>query len=197
MVDEFSAFARMPAPTFKAENLNELVKQSVFLQQIAHPEIDYVTDLLPGDAIMRCDGRQIAQVLTNLLQNGADAIEGRSAAEGGVLPRGRIVAHSSRADDGALLLEILDNGRGLPREQRERLTEPYVTHRVKGTGLGLAIVKKIVEEHGGTLALDDNPTGGACIRLSFPSSIVLSNETGDGSAAESPRQRAGKASYGG
>ena len=197
MVDEFSAFARMPAPTFKPENLNELVKQSVFLQQIAHPEIDYVTDLLPGDAIMRCDGRQIAQVLTNLLQNGADAIEGRSAADGGALPRGRIVTHSSRADDGALLLEILDNGRGLPREQRERLTEPYVTHRVKGTGLGLAIVKKIVEEHGGTLALDDNPTGGACIRLSFPSSIVLSNETGDGTAVESPRQRAGKASYGG
>lgn len=167
MVDEFSAFARMPTPEFKPEDLGELVGQAIFLQKIAHPEIEYLYDAPVSTMTCACDAPQVNRVLTNLLQNAADAIEGREA-EGGDLPKGRIeVSLAVTADD--IGVEITDNGRGLPEENRTRLTEPYVTHREKGTGLGLAIVNKIMEEHGGSLAMADAKEGaGACVRISFP-----------------------------
>jgi two-component system nitrogen regulation sensor histidine kinase NtrY len=174
MVDEFSAFARMPAPSFHSENLAELAKQGVFLQQVANSEIDYVLDLPAHPVPVRCDSRQIAQALTNLLQNAADAIEGRQQADGGADgPKGRVVLSVAPDAIGRIVLTVTDNGRGLPDQDRERLTEPYVTTRTKGTGLGLAIVKKIMEEHGGSLTLADAPgavTGarGASISLVFP-----------------------------
>ena len=65
------------------------------------------------------------------------------------------------------MIQVQDNGRGLPRKERNRLTEPYVTTRERGTGLGLAIVKKIMEDHGGDLRLEDNPAGGARVSLLF------------------------------
>ncbi|TNE39996.1 MAG: PAS domain-containing sensor histidine kinase [Alphaproteobacteria bacterium] len=165
MVDEFSAFARMPTPEFKPEDIGELVGQAVFLQKIAHPEIDYVF-ATPAEAILcDCDAPQVNRVLTNLLQNSADAIAGR---EGGKLAKGRIAVTIS-CDKGQITVTLIDNGRGLPTENRNRLTEPYVTHREKGTGLGLAIVKKIMEEHGGNLSMEDAENGvGAVIRISFP-----------------------------
>ncbi|MDF2368734.1 PAS domain-containing sensor histidine kinase [Sneathiella sp.] len=167
MVDEFSAFARMPTPEFKLEDLGELVGQAIFLQKIARPEIDYLYDTPRLPMICDCDAPQVNRVLTNLLQNAADAIEGREAGDGD-LPKGRIkVEFRVTADE--MAIEITDNGRGLPKENRSRLTEPYVTHREKGTGLGLAIVNKIMEEHGGSLAMTDAKEGtGACVRISFP-----------------------------
>nr|WP_237688187.1 PAS domain-containing sensor histidine kinase [Sneathiella sedimenti] len=167
MVDEFSAFARMPTPEFKPEDLGELVGQAIFLQKIAHPEIEYLFEVPVSPMTCACDAPQVNRVLTNLLQNAADAIEGRDVA-GGELPRGRIeVSLAVTADE--ICVEITDNGRGLPEENRSRLTEPYVTHREKGTGLGLAIVNKIMEEHGGSLAMTDAKEGtGACVRISFP-----------------------------
>jgi len=177
MVDEFSAFARMPAPTFKVENLGELAKQAIFLQQVANSEVDYLLDLPDGPTDVRCDSRQIAQALTNLLQNAADAIDGRQADSDRPLPRGRIALGIVGDEAGRIVLTVTDNGRGLPLQDRERLTEPYVTTRTKGTGLGLAIVKKIMEEHGGMLALADAPAfdadadpaaRGASISLIFP-----------------------------
>tara|TARA_R100000005_G_scaffold95553_2_gene77458 strand:- start:6063 stop:8276 length:2214 start_codon:yes stop_codon:yes gene_type:complete len=171
MVDEFSAFARMPTPEFKPEDLGELVKQAVFLQKIAHPEIDYLFDVPRAPMICSCDAPQVNRVLTNLLQNAADAIDGRDGAPEN-LPRGRIdVVLRSTADE--FVVEITDNGRGLPKENRNRLTEPYVTHREKGTGLGLAIVNKIMEEHGGSLTMTDTENGtGAFIRIAFPVSEI-------------------------
>jgi len=164
MVDEFSSFARLPAPTMRRENLAFLVRQSVFLQHNAHADVTYGVDLPPAPVYVLCDRQQIGQVMTNLLQNAADAIEARPA--GAV--RGRIDVRLS-VEGERVVLSVEDNGVGLPAENRDRLTEPYVTTRSKGTGLGLAIVKKIVEDHAAEFVLEDVISGGARARLLLPS----------------------------
>ncbi|WP_189045255.1 sensor histidine kinase NtrY-like [Aliidongia dinghuensis] len=170
MVDEFSSFARMPAPLMRRENLLELTRQGVFLQRTAHPEIDFTVDLPQAPVEVSCDSRQISQALTNLLQNAIDSIQARQVAETAAGNTGqpgrirvRLLVESSRT-----ILSVEDNGKGLPKEGRENLTEPYVTTRAKGTGLGLAIVKKIMEDHAGELILDDGSIGGAGVSLAFP-----------------------------
>ena len=165
MIDEFSAFAQMPAPNFNLENLLDLVQQALFMQQVAHPELKFTSKLPDGAVQLMCDRHQTAQVLTNLLQNAADAInEGRSGEDDGV--KGEIEV--AVADNGSVVtVEISDDGPGLPVEQRDRLFEPYVTTRTKGTGLGLAIVRKVMEDHAGELFLENRPGGGACARLVF------------------------------
>jgi two-component system nitrogen regulation sensor histidine kinase NtrY len=182
LVDEFSSFARMPAPVLRPEDLVELARQAAFLQQSANAGIVYDVDL-PADAIwVNCDASQVARALTNLLQNAADAIEARlelepAGAEGEVQNRltpGRIHLWIRRDGD-QVVLAVDDNGRGFPRQGRERLTDPYVTTRAKGTGLGLAIVKKIMEDHGGRLQLLDGDMGGASVRITFPAEIILAD----------------------
>ena len=151
LVDEFSSFARMPAPVLRPEDLVELSRQAAFLQQSANASIVYDV-ALPAEPIWaNCDASQVTRALTNLLQNAADAIEARlemeQASSGGDgqnrLTPGRIHLWIRRDGD-EVTLAVDDNGRGLPRQGRDRLTDPYVTTRVKGTGLGLAIVKKIM-----------------------------------------------------
>lgn len=164
MVDEFSSFARMPLPVMRLENLNALCRQALFLQQSGNPGIRYRSELPRAPLLVPCDARQIGQAVTNLMKNSAESIEMRSAPDGEDLPRGEILLRVT-ARDGRVEIAVEDNGRGLPTEGRERLTEPYVTTRAKGTGLGLAIVKKIMEDHGGDLILDDRPGGGAVVRL--------------------------------
>jgi two-component system nitrogen regulation sensor histidine kinase NtrY len=166
MVDEFSSFARMPRPTVQPEDAKELCQQALFLQRSGNPEIRYVSTLPDHPVPLSCDRRQIAQVLTNILKNAAEAIEGREAKAGQALPPGEIML-TLRDDDATVRIVVEDNGKGLPKDGRERLTEPYMTTRSKGTGLGLAIVKKIMEDHGGRLALDDCEGGGARISLVF------------------------------
>ncbi|MEH6524902.1 MAG: PAS domain-containing sensor histidine kinase [Sneathiella sp.] len=171
MVDEFSSFARMPTPKFSPENLGELVGQATFLQKVAHPEIEYIFDDTPAPMTYDCDASQINRVITNLLQNSADAIAGRDGLEID-LEKGRIVIEMFRQAEN-FVIQVTDNGRGLPEKDRRRLTEPYVTHREKGTGLGLAIVTKIIEEHGGTLTMLDAPNGtGAQIQVTFPTNEI-------------------------
>ncbi len=166
MVDEFSSFARMPRPTVQAEDAKELCQQALFLQRNGNPDIRYTSCLPDVPVALTCDRRQVGQVLTNILKNAAEAIEGREPSLTGPLPPGEISL--TLTDDGATVsLVIEDNGKGLPKEGRERLTEPYMTTRSKGTGLGLAIVKKIMEDHGGYLALEDREGGGARISLVF------------------------------
>jgi two-component system nitrogen regulation sensor histidine kinase NtrY len=166
MVDEFSSFARMPRPTVKPEDAKELCQQSLFLQRNGNPGIRYISTLPDRPVPLICDRRQVSQVLTNILKNSAEAIEGREATPGQALPPGEITL-MLRDDDATVRIVVDDNGKGLPKEGRERLTEPYMTTRSKGTGLGLAIVKKIMEDHGGYLALDDREGGGARISLVF------------------------------
>jgi len=167
MVDEFSAFARMPQPVMRSESLGDIVDQAVFLQRQARPSVRFEVGKAAGPVVAECDGRQITQALTNLLQNAVDAIEGRVAADGETLPRGLIEVALSTEEDRAIIV-VADNGRGLPATGRDRLTEPYVTTRTKGTGLGLAIVKKIMEDHAGSLDMHDNPGGGARVVLILP-----------------------------
>ncbi len=166
MIDEFSAFARMPAPNLEPHDVTALVREAVVMQRVAHPDIAFETRLPDDACVIACDARQVGQALTNLLQNAAESIAGREAAPGAELAGGRIVL-AIEVEPGRTIVEVTDNGRGLPVEQRQRLVEPYVTTRAKGTGLGLAIVKKIMEDHGGELMLGDAPGGGARVRLVF------------------------------
>ena len=115
-----------------------------------------------------CDRRLLGQALTNLLQNAADSVASRARADERVGQIGRIDV-VVRAQNGTVVIDVIDNGIGLPEADRGRLTEPYVTHKPKGTGLGLAIVKKIMEDHGGGLELEDRTDGpGAIVSLSLP-----------------------------
>ena len=168
MVDEFSAFARMPSPVMKHADVMEICQQAVSLQRNAYSGITFTLTGPRGPRpTLACDARQVSQSLTNLLQNAIEAIEARPAPSSGRLPRGEIVV-TVATEEQALVVCIDDNGRGLPEEDRDRLAEPYVTTRAKGTGLGLAIVKKIMEDHGGRLILEDRPGGGARAKLIFP-----------------------------
>ncbi|WP_425449945.1 ATP-binding protein [Virgifigura deserti] len=166
MVDEFSSFARMPSPVIRPENLVHLCQQAIFLQQSAHPKIAYSMEFPDGPVAVPCDARQVGQALTNLLQNAADSIEARKKRPDTPLPVGQVLVRITQEPE-QVVVAVEDNGRGLPAQERERLTEPYVTTRAKGTGLGLAIVKKIMEDHGGDLILDDRDGGGASVRLVF------------------------------
>ncbi len=165
MVDEFSSFARLPKPVFRPEDAHDLVKQALFLQEVAHPEIDYVLALeIEGDARIACDRHQLGQAMTNVLKNAAEAIEARAR---GAEPdyRGRIAVTIGETP-GMIAIAVEDNGVGLPQD-RERIVEPYVTTREKGTGLGLAIVNKIVEEHGGEMNFAGVEGGGTRVTLRF------------------------------
>lgn len=167
MTDEFSAFARMPKPVLKPENLTELVKQVVFLHSTANSDIEFNVKSggVPVHAV--CDGRQIFQAMTNLLQNAVDAVnEARRGTADGKY-NGKININLLENNDD-VVLSVQDNGMGLPEKEREKLTDPYVTTKEKGTGLGLAIVKKIMEDHGGKLRLLDGENGGAVVALHLP-----------------------------
>jgi two-component system nitrogen regulation sensor histidine kinase NtrY len=171
MVDEFSSFARMPAPSMKRENLQDITRQAAFLQRTAHTDIEFGVDIPAEPVEISCDSRQISQALINLLQNAIDSIQARQVAQAGTgaAPDPGRIQVSLRSEAGRAVLSVEDNGKGLPKDGRENLTEPYVTTRAKGTGLGLAIVKKIMEDHAGELVLQDAPNGGAMVSLVFAS----------------------------
>ncbi len=170
MVDEFSSFARMPRADLCLENISDLCRQVVFLERNRHPDIEYGLNMPEGRIMAHCDGRQISQALTNILKNAAESVSGRLEESGG---REGVIktALEERQSDGERLITITveDNGKGLPKENRGRLTEPYVTTRTEGSGLGLAIVKKIMEDHNGNLILEniDEGGGGARVKLVF------------------------------
>jgi two-component system, NtrC family, nitrogen regulation sensor histidine kinase NtrY len=165
MVDEFSSFARMPAPVLKPEDLTAIVERAVFLERTAHSDIGFALNFATRPVTVRCDSRLTSQAVINIVKNAVEAIEARIV-NTGPNPPGRI-AVSVEETEGRAIVTVEDNGKGLPKRGRERLAEPYVTTRAKGTGLGLAIVKKIMEDHQGELLLDDAEAGGARVRLVF------------------------------
>jgi two-component system nitrogen regulation sensor histidine kinase NtrY len=170
MVDEFSAFARMPAPKFAQLETAELLRAAVFAQRVASPDISVELEDPPADVVLFADSRMIGQALTNVLKNAAEAVEARRARAPKL--KGRIVTRLV-TDEAGVAIEVEDNGIGLPARDRDRLTEPYVTTREKGTGLGLAIVKRILEDHGGGLELTDARSGeGALAILRLPGAHV-------------------------
>jgi len=166
MVDEFSSFARMPAPVMREEDLSEICRQAAILQRSAHNDITFDIQLPDTPIKLRADRGQISQAVTNLLQNAADSILDHKAPGRQESPRGRIMIRASQQGRD-IVVEVEDDGPGLPKELQHRLTEPYVTTRKKGTGLGLAIVAKIMEDHSGQLVLENRESGGATARLVF------------------------------
>jgi two-component system, NtrC family, nitrogen regulation sensor histidine kinase NtrY len=173
MVDEFSRFARMPKAVVADEDVADTVRQVVFLLRVAHPDIDFDVELEAESMPARFDRRLISQALTNIIKNAPEAI---AAVPPGELHRGRIVVRAQR-ESKEIIVDVIDNGIGLPKENRARLLEPYVTTREKGTGLGLAIVGRILEEHGGHLELRDASekiagARGAWMQLRFSAELV-------------------------
>ncbi len=166
MVDEFSDFARMPEPKFNPENLSKICRDAVFLEQNRDAAIEFNLDLDDSTADLVCDRQQLSRALSNVIKNAAESINARDDAT----EPGRIdlsIKTPAPGAEGDVRVIVEDNGRGLPAESRDRLTEPYVTTREKGTGLGLAIVKKIMEDHGGALILEDRQGAGARAILVF------------------------------
>lgn len=165
MVDEFSSFARLPKPTFREEDALDLVRQALFLQEVAHPQINFSLSHAELDSPMiHCDRHQFGQAMTNVIKNAVEAVEAR-ARDAEADYRGKISV-TMQDDPANLVVAIEDNGVGLPQE-RERITEPYVTTREKGTGLGLAIVNKIVDEHGGEMSFSSGADGGTRVVMRF------------------------------
>ncbi|MFM5931171.1 MAG: ATP-binding protein [Novosphingobium sp.] len=177
MVDEFSSFARLPKPVFRNEDPVDLARQSLFLQEVARPEIDFSFRADKGvpDRI-HCDRHQFGQAMTNVLKNAVEAIEARAKAAPEDY-RGKISVQMEPAGDQVLIV-ITDNGIGLPQD-RERIVEPYMTTREKGTGLGLAIVKKIVEEHGGDMNFAAAEGGGTQVTMRFARDPVADNRASE------------------
>jgi two-component system, NtrC family, nitrogen regulation sensor histidine kinase NtrY len=168
MVDEFSRFARMPKPVIENEDVADTVRQVVFLMRVGHPDIDIDSEIKEDPMPARFDRRLISQGLQNIIKNASEAIAAVPPAE---LGKGRIDVRAARDGDD-IVVDVIDNGIGLPKESRSRLLEPYVTTREKGTGLGLAIVGRILEDHGGRIELNDASQiipgqRGAWLRLRF------------------------------
>ncbi len=168
MVDEFSRFARMPKPVIEGEDVADTVRQAVFLMRVGHPDVDIEADVKGEPLRAKFDRRLISQALTNIIKNAAEAIEAVPAEE---LGRGRIDVIAAREKDD-IVIDVIDNGIGLPKVSRARLLEPYVTTREKGTGLGLAIVGRVLQDHGGRIELHDAAemrpgARGAWMRLRF------------------------------
>ena len=166
MVDEFSSFARMPKPTFGVEDVRDILRQAVFLFEVAKPDIQFRIKTPDEIEPLVCDRRLLSQALTNIVKNAVEAIEEKYRKSEGSAT-GEVHAELHDGAEGEIVIRILDDGIGLP-EARETIAEPYMTTRQGGTGLGLAIVKKIVEQHYGELEFSDNPAGqGTCVTLTL------------------------------
>jgi two-component system nitrogen regulation sensor histidine kinase NtrY len=145
----------MPKPVMEGEDVADTVRQAVFLMKVAHPEIDIEAEFKDDPLRAQFDRRLISQAVTNIVKNATEAIEQVPAEElGRDNGKGRIDVVVSREGED-VLIDVVDNGIGLPKVARSRLLEPYVTTRAKGTGLGLAIVGRVLEDHGGRIELKD------------------------------------------
>jgi two-component system nitrogen regulation sensor histidine kinase NtrY len=188
MVDEFSSFARMPKPQPTDEDIVRVLREVIFMMRVGNPGVTFDEGLPEGPVMARFDRRLVAQAVQNLLKNACEAIAESPAGPAGT---GRISVSLAEADAGEVVLDIRDNGKGFPRENRQRLLEPYMTTREGGTGLGLPIVAKIFEEHGGRIELLDPPAengenpAGALVRIHLPR--IARIETEPGRAAETGR----------
>ncbi|MBP1856644.1 sensor histidine kinase NtrY-like [Rhizobium herbae] len=172
MVDEFSGFARMPKPTKEQADLRNILKDAIFLREMGNTHVTFIRDLGEDPLDGTFDSRMLGQAFGNIIKNAVEAIEALPA---DAVRGDRKVMVRSRVNEtsGQFVVDIIDNGKGLPTENRHRILEPYMTMREKGTGLGLAIVKKIIEDHGGQLELHDAPADfdrgqGAMIRILLP-----------------------------
>lgn len=169
MVDEFASFARMPKPVMKQTDLRQVLHEASFLVEVSRHDIKFERDFGNAPLDGNFDNRLIGQAFGNVIKNASeaiDAVSGRKNFQGHIFIR-------AYHKNSTIYIDIMDNGKGLPQINRQKLLEPYMTTREKGTGLGLAIVRKIVEEHGGYMELHDAPDDfyngiGAMVRFIFP-----------------------------
>ncbi|MET0545093.1 MAG: ATP-binding protein, partial [Caulobacterales bacterium] len=168
MVDEFAAYSRTPEPRIAPADVAEVVRASAFSERLRHPQIKMEIVLPDGPVVADCDDRLISQAVVNLLKNAAESIEVRRSRDGE--PKDPRIQVRVSSDEAAVEIAVIDNGVGFPALGRARLVEPYMTTREKGTGLGLAIVKRVVEDHGGSLTLEDapQPGPGAQVKIILP-----------------------------
>ena len=194
IVDEFSSFARMPKPVFREENLDDILKQALFMQGVAYPTMTF--NFVPDDQpiALVCDRRQLGQALTNIIKNAAEAIQQKAETSAVFQISNGEIELSARMENQMVVVELTDNGIGLPIE-RDRIVEPYMTTRASGTGLGLAIVKKIVEEHFGEMKFDDAPDGGTKVTIRFSPSKLARLSHG-GTASSNGEQNGSARSHG-
>ncbi|MAW86585.1 MAG: PAS domain-containing sensor histidine kinase [Phyllobacteriaceae bacterium] len=191
MVDEFSAFARMPKPSMEETDLREALREGSFLVEVSRSEIAFERAFMDTPLPGRFDNRLMAQAVGNLVKNAAESIDGAMVDDPSLKGVIRIAA---KVENGRIVVDVIDNGRGLPRDNRQRLLEPYMTTREKGTGLGLAIVRKIIEDHGGTLSLHDAPASfhggrGAMIRIILPAAGASGARTREGAQTQQEEDR--------
>lgn len=188
MVDEFSSFARMPKPQPAQDDLVATLREVIFLMRVGNPDVTFDDNLPQAVVAARYDRRLVSQAVQNLLKNACEAIAETPAGREG---RGLIALAMPEAGPDEIVIDILDNGKGFPKENRARLLEPYMTTRDGGTGLGLPIVAKIFEDHGGRIELLDPPSGepGALVRIHLPQAAVPAGESG----ISSPEQERMKA----
>jgi two-component system nitrogen regulation sensor histidine kinase NtrY len=165
IVDEFSAFARMPKPVFKTEDIADIIGHSMFLLEVGHPDIQFEFTPPKTPLSLVCDRRQLGQAITNILKNAVESIEESSSSV-----TGKIFINLTQADS-FIQISVTDNGPGLPAD-RERILEPYVTTRQTGSGLGLAIVQKIIEEHFAEIRIEDALGGGAVVTMQFSPDLI-------------------------
>jgi two-component system nitrogen regulation sensor histidine kinase NtrY len=163
MVDEFSSFARMPKARPARDDLNECIRQVAFLMRVGNADLDIVEELPETPVIAQFDRRLLSQALTNIVKNAVEGIAARE--EKDALEKGRVEIKLDVRDRMAEI-DVIDNGKGFPAMNRQRLLEPYMTTRSDGTGLGLPIVAKIVEDHGALSRWTRRR--GACVRLIVP-----------------------------
>ncbi len=187
MVDEFSAFARMPVPEMVKNNIKKIVRETVFLQKVGFPDIEFSLETDKGPLETVFDSRMLSQALINVIKNAAEAIEAYSDDNDDF--KGKITVRVNEENHNAII-DIIDNGKGLPETNRQRLLEPYMTTREKGTGLGLAIVRKIAEDHNGTIELMDAPQvanggHGAMMRFKIP---IKDTDNNDLEASKKPQK---------
>jgi two-component system, NtrC family, nitrogen regulation sensor histidine kinase NtrY len=170
MVDEFSSFARMPKPVFRRDPLQDILRQSVFLLQIANPETVITLDLPEAPIDLLCDRQQLAQAFTNIIKNAIESTHSKIELAGADYQSTLTICVTHTAAITTITIE--DNGIGLPATHQDLLFEPYVTTREKGTGLGLAIVKKIIEDHCGALSISNRPCGGAAVVITLDDDVL-------------------------
>ncbi len=187
MVDEFSSFARMPKARPARDDLNECIRQVAFLMRVGNADLDIVEELPETPVIAQFDRRLLSQALTNIVKNAVEGVAARE--EKDAQEKGRVEIKLNVRDRMAEI-DVIDNGKGFPAMNRQRLLEPYMTTRSDGTGLGLPIVAKIVEDHGGRLELLDAPSGrGACVRLIVPLAAETSSKE-ESRAADAQAEKA-------
>jgi len=183
MVDEFSSFARMPKPVMERKDLRDTLREATFLVEVSRSDISFERDFDDEELACDFDDRLVGQAFGNIIKNASEAVEARQASDEN-REDGHILVRAHRNGSREITVDVIDNGKGLPRQNRAKLLEPYMTTREKGTGLGLAIVKKIMEDHGGRLELHDAPADyhggrGAMVRLVFPAAAQTNSSGND------------------